>query len=170
MSILLLQHVAGTFKTIPVTAQTTVSDVISAALEKFGLKGANEHDFFLTEVHLTQGVHERRMEHIDCPWKSLMDTRKKSVRKMKLTRFYLRQNLEPLGSVCNSVGSLPVGLEPSKCKTLIGDILGETMEYCEMKSVFPSYGELLDSKVQCMNLFTQDLVLLKFITPPLILA
>ncbi|PFX14998.1 Diacylglycerol kinase theta [Stylophora pistillata] len=85
-------------------------------------------------------VHERRMEHNDCPWKSLMGSRKKSVRKMKLTRFYLRQNLEPLGSVCICVGSLPVGLEPSKYKTLIGDILGETMEYCEMKKVFPSYG------------------------------
>ncbi|PFX11596.1 hypothetical protein AWC38_SpisGene24605 [Stylophora pistillata] len=31
-------NAAGTFKTIPVTAQTTVTDVISAALEKFGLK------------------------------------------------------------------------------------------------------------------------------------
>lgn len=29
---------AGTFKIIPVTAQTTVTEVISAALEKFGLK------------------------------------------------------------------------------------------------------------------------------------
>ena len=44
------------------------------------------------------------------------------------------------------------------------------MKYCEMKSVFPSYGELLDSKVQCMNPFTQDFVLLQFRTHPLDLA
>ena len=53
----------------------------------------------------------------------------KSVRKMKLTRFYLRRNLEPLGSVCICVGSLPVGLDTSKYKTLIGDVLGES-EFC----------------------------------------
>ena len=53
----------------------------------------------------------------------------KSVRKMKLTRFYLRRNLEPLGSVCICVGSLPVGLDTSKYNTLIGDVLGES-EFC----------------------------------------
>ncbi|XP_078382985.1 diacylglycerol kinase theta-like isoform X2 [Oculina patagonica] len=151
-------NVSSTFKTIPVTAVTTVKDVIQIALEKFGLKGANPDNFSLTEVHLNQGVmksmsktcnkpskdrnvvQERRMEYNDCPWKTLMDVRKKSIRKMKLTRFYLRQNLEPLGSVCICVGSLPTGLDSSKYETLISDILGETMQFCEVKSVFPSYG------------------------------
>ena len=45
---------------------------------------------------------------------------------MKLTRFYLRQNLEPLGSVCVCVGSLPSGLEANKYKAIIGGILGES--------------------------------------------
>lgn len=45
---------------------------------------------------------------------------------MKLTRFYLRQNLEPLGSVCLCVGSLPTGLDSCKYETLISDILGES--------------------------------------------
>ncbi|KAJ7358720.1 hypothetical protein OS493_022164 [Desmophyllum pertusum] len=133
-------NVSSTFKTIPVTAVTTVTEVIQSALEKFGLKDANTDDFSLTEVHLNQGVHERRMEYNDCPWKTLMDVRKKSIRKMKLTRFYLRQNLEPLGSVCVCVGSLPTGLDTSKYETLISDILGETMQFCEVKSVFASYG------------------------------
>ncbi|XP_066023525.1 uncharacterized protein [Pocillopora verrucosa] len=62
----------------------------------------------------------------------------KSLRKMKLTRFYPRQNIEPLGSVCICVGSLPVGLDTSKYKILIGNVLGETMEFCEVKSVFSS--------------------------------
>ncbi|XP_027044816.1 diacylglycerol kinase theta-like isoform X2 [Pocillopora damicornis] len=157
-------NATGTFKIIPVTAQTTVTEVISAALEKFGLKDANENDFSLTEVNLTQGVHERRMEHNDCPWKSLMDIRKKSVRKMKLTRFYLRRNLEPLGSVCICVGSLPVGLDTSKYKTLIGDVLGEIMEFCEVKSVFSSYGMVFvffpaaDTAADAVNKFKSSTV------------
>ncbi|XP_068736366.1 diacylglycerol kinase theta-like isoform X2 [Montipora capricornis] len=133
-------NVTSMFKTIPVTAVTTVSDIISIALEKFGLKGESPEEFSLTEVHLDHGVQERRLEKSDCPWKMLMDIRKKSIRKMKLTRFYLRQNLEPLGSVCICVGSLPTGLESSKYGTLIREILGETAQFCEVQSVFPSYG------------------------------
>ena len=54
----------------------------------------------------------------------------KSVRKMKLTRFYLRQNKEPSGSLCIiCIGSLPVGLDTSKYKILIGNILGES-KFC----------------------------------------
>ena len=53
----------------------------------------------------------------------------KSVRKMKLTRFYLKQNIEPLGSLCICIGSLPVGLDTSKYKILIGNILGES-KFC----------------------------------------
>ena len=48
---------------------------------------------------------------------------------MKLTRFYLRQNIEPLGSLCICIGSLPVGLDTSKYKILIGNILGES-KFC----------------------------------------
>lgn len=133
-------NVTSVFKTIPVTAVTTVAEVIRVALDKFGLKGESPEDYSLTEVHLNHGVQERRMEDSDCPWKTLMDLRKKSIRKMKLTRFYLRKNLEPLGSVCICVGSLPTGFEPSKYETLISDILGETAQFCEVKSVFSSYG------------------------------
>ena len=50
----------------------------------------------------------------------------KSIRKMKLARFYLRQNLEPLGKVSLCVGSLPTGLESSKYRTLITDVLGKS--------------------------------------------
>ena len=45
---------------------------------------------------------------------------------MKLSRFYLRQNLEPLGEVSLCVGSLPTGLESSKYGTLITDMLGKS--------------------------------------------
>lgn len=138
-------NVSAMFKTIPVTAITRVTDVIQIALEKFGLKDANPDDFSLTEVHLNYGVQERRMDHNDCPWKTLVDIRKKSIRKMKLTRFYLRQNLEPLGNVCICVGGLPTGLESTKYQDLLSDILGETAQYCKMKSVFPSYGMLFVS-------------------------
>ncbi|KAM7435763.1 hypothetical protein ABFA07_014370 [Porites harrisoni] len=138
-------NVSAMFKTIPVTAITRVTDVIQIALEKFGLKDANPDDFSLTEVHLNYGVQERRMDHNDCPWKTLVDIRKKSIRKMKLTRFYLRQNLEPLGNVCICVGGLPTGLESTKYQDLLSDILGETAQYCKMKSVFASYGMLFVS-------------------------
>ncbi|CAH3015343.1 unnamed protein product [Porites evermanni] len=138
-------NVSAMFKTIPVTAITRVTDVIQIALEKFGLKDANPDDFSLTEVHLNYGVQERRMDHNDCPWKTLVDIRKKSIRKMKLTRFYLRQNLEPLGNVCICVGGLPTGLESTKYQDLLSDILGETVQYCKMKSVFASYGMLFVS-------------------------
>lgn len=138
-------NVSAMFKTIPVTAITRVTDVVQIALEKFGLKDANPDDFSLTEVHLNYGVQERRMDHNDCPWKTLVDIRKKSIRKMKLTRFYLRQNLEPLGNVCICVGGLPTGLESTKYQDLLSDILGETAQYCKMKSVFASYGMLFVS-------------------------
>jgi len=133
-------NVTSMFKTIPVIAVTTVSEIINIALEKFGLKGASPEDYTLTEVHLNQGVQERRMDKSDCPWKILLNIRKKSVRKMKLSRFYLRQNLEPLGEVSLCVGSLPTGLESSKYGTLITDMLGKTAEFCKVQSVFPSFG------------------------------
>ncbi|XP_067048570.1 diacylglycerol kinase theta-like isoform X1 [Acropora muricata] len=133
-------NVTSMFKTIPVTAVTTVSEIINVALEKFGLKGASPEDYTLTEVHLNEGVQERRMDKSDCPWKILLNIRKKSVRKMKLSRFYLRQNLEPLGEVSLCVGSLPTGLESSKYGTLITDMLGKSAEFCKVQSVFPSFG------------------------------
>lgn len=133
-------NVTSMIKTIPVTAVTTVSEIINVALEKFGLKGASPEDYTLTEVHLNEGVQERRMDKSDCPWKILLNIRKKSVRKMKLSRFYLRQNLEPLGEVSLCVGSLPTGLESSKYGTLITDMLGKTAEFCKVQSVFPSFG------------------------------
>lgn len=42
---------AGTFKIIPVTAQTTVTEVISAALEKFGLKVCLEFQCVFSSIY-----------------------------------------------------------------------------------------------------------------------
>ena len=84
----------------------------------------------------------------------------KSVRKMKLTRFYLRRNLEPLGSVCICVGSLPVGLDTSKYKTLIGDVLGES-EFCFLC--------LSDASKQVSLIYERlmNIIMLCVLSPPL---
>ncbi|EDO34591.1 predicted protein [Nematostella vectensis] len=115
------------FKTLPVIASTSVSDIISVAMKKFGIWNQNQEDYALTEVHLIKGVQERVMEAHECPWKTLMDIRKQSIRDMKLTRFYLRRRNSPLGPVTMCIGDLPTSMDRSKYEIMLNGVLGERM-------------------------------------------
>ena len=75
---------------------------------------------------------------------------------MKLSRFYLRQNLEPLGEVSLCVGSLPTGLESSKYGTLITDMLGK----CKCRHAVFYFSVLSFCKiVTCLQIvFLQEII------------
>ncbi|XP_032230180.2 diacylglycerol kinase theta [Nematostella vectensis] len=128
------------FKTLPVIASTSVSDIISVAMKKFGIWNQNQEDYALTEVHLIKGVQERVMEAHECPWKTLMDIRKQSIRDMKLTRFYLRRRNSPLGPVTMCIGDLPTSMDRSRYEIMLNSVLGELSESCEFKNIYPTYG------------------------------
>ena len=55
-----------------------------------------------------------------------------------MTRFYLRQNLEPLGSVCLCVGDFPINLDTSRYEALLNDVLGDSKYFPFVRQCFIS--------------------------------
>lgn len=63
---------ADIFRTIPVTSDTSVEEIMVSALDKFGLDASDINKFRLSEVTLDKGsVHERVMDNQECPWELL---------------------------------------------------------------------------------------------------
>ena len=110
---LAMDREGSSFKTIKVQCTTTVAEVVKNALTKFVLMDKKPEDFFLVMTHLFDGVNERIMDDDECPWKILTDMKRKSIREMKFTRFYLRPIHEPASGVILCVSNLPMMLGTS---------------------------------------------------------
>ncbi|CAB4002676.1 diacylglycerol kinase theta isoform X4, partial [Paramuricea clavata] len=108
---LAIERDGSSFKTIKVQYATNVADVIKNALIKFCLEDRRPEDFSLVMTHLFDGVRERAMQTDECPWKILTEMKRRSIREMKFTRFYLRPIYEPASNVILCVSNLPMMLK-----------------------------------------------------------
>ncbi|XP_046839229.1 diacylglycerol kinase theta-like [Xenia sp. Carnegie-2017] len=108
---LAMDRATSSFKTIKVQASTTVNEVISKSLLRFSLEEKKPEDFVLIITTLFDGVKERAMSGDEFPWQILTQMKRKSIREMKFTRFYLRPIDEPSGNVILCVSNLPMMLK-----------------------------------------------------------
>ncbi|KAK3861741.1 hypothetical protein Pcinc_028776 [Petrolisthes cinctipes] len=128
---------------LPVTSQTTVSNVITMALSKFGLNEAQADDYHLVEVMLDKGVSERVMECVERPWELLKAVARDSVRQMEMTRFYLQLSKDPHGpSIALFVGNLPPNLSQRQYEKILLEFLGG-LKYSCIGPIYYEYGSMV---------------------------
>ncbi|RWS29494.1 diacylglycerol kinase theta-like protein [Leptotrombidium deliense] len=120
-------NVNDTFRVISVTNDTSVDDVMKAALDEFGLDAKDINRHRLVEVSLDKGaVHERTMDNQECPWEIIKNVARESVKQKENTRFYLQTKDEVYCSnVAVFVGNLPSNLNQRQYEKILVDILGK---------------------------------------------
>ncbi|XP_028405836.1 diacylglycerol kinase theta-like [Dendronephthya gigantea] len=135
---LAMDREGSSFKTFKVQSTTTVEEVVKNAITKFSLENKNPEDFSLIITHLYDGVNERVMEEDECPWKILTEMKRRSIREMKFTRFYLRPAYEPSSSVVLCVSNLPMMLRPDTYPSF----LKEHLQHGDftIEALYPSSG------------------------------
>ncbi|XP_076356051.1 diacylglycerol kinase theta-like isoform X1 [Tachypleus tridentatus] len=139
--------VTETYVTVPVTADTSVEEIMVQALENLGLDSTNLNRFRLNEVSLDRGsVHERIMDNQECPWELLRNLARESIRQMNLTRFYLQQKDESSGTtVALFIGNLPPNLSQRQYEKILIDMLGKPYRFKQIGPIYYEYGSLIVS-------------------------
>ncbi|CAG2179100.1 unnamed protein product, partial [Oppiella nova] len=120
-------NVTDTYRVIPVTLDTSVEDVMIAALDQFGLDSGDLNRYRLVEVSLDKGsVHERTMDNTESPWAIIKSLARDSIRQKDNTRFYLQQVDEVYCSnVAIFVGNLPPNLSQRQYERILVELLGK---------------------------------------------
>ncbi|UYV75005.1 DGKQ, partial [Cordylochernes scorpioides] len=134
-----------TFRSIPVTSDTTVEDVMAAALSKFGLDVNDIVKYRLSELTLDRGsVHERVMDDQEGPWDILKNTARESIRQKELTRFYIQKKENVRSSiVALFVGNLPPNLSQRQYETVLVELLGKPYKFRQIGPIYYEYGSLI---------------------------
>uniref|UniRef100_K1RVA4 Diacylglycerol kinase n=1 Tax=Magallana gigas TaxID=29159 RepID=K1RVA4_MAGGI len=117
-------RVSGSYKNIEIGSDMTCVDVIREALQKFGVEDVVPETFNLIEVLLDKGVNEQVLPSDARPWQILQKSRKDSLQRNRMTRFYLKQREDPHGpSISLFVGNLPTGLAQRQYEKLLLDFI-----------------------------------------------
>ncbi|RWS13942.1 diacylglycerol kinase theta-like protein [Dinothrombium tinctorium] len=137
-------NVNDTYRVIPVTNDTSVDDVMIAALNEFGLDAKDINRHRLVEVSLDKGaVHERTMDNQECPWEIIKNVAR-SVKQKENTRFYLQTKDEVYCSnVAVFVGNLPPNLNQRQYEKILVDVLGKPYKYRQVGPIYYEYGSLI---------------------------
>ncbi|KAK2153007.1 hypothetical protein LSH36_311g03008 [Paralvinella palmiformis] len=136
------------FKHVPVTSDTTVTETIAKAIEKFGSEVNSEETdpskYKLIEVHLDRGVSEREMDPDERPLKTAQESRRESLRQYRMTRFYIKQKEDPHGSqIAMFVGNLPTSLSQLQYEKILLDIIGKENKWSGFDVIYYEYGALV---------------------------
>lgn len=135
-----------TYCSVPVTSDTSVSDIMKEALDKFRLRTNDLNRYRLVEVSLDKGssVHERTMDNQECPWEIIKNVARESVRQKENTRFYLQQQDEVYcSSVAIFVGNLPCNLSQKQYESMIMDQLGKPYRFKQINPIYYEYGSCI---------------------------
>lgn len=135
-----------TYCNVPVTNDTSVSECMREALDKFRLRQTDLARYRLVEVSLDKGssVHERTMDNQECPWEIIKNIARESVRQKENTRFYLQQQDEVYcSSVAIFVGNLPSNLSQKQYQTIVLGILGKPYRFKQMNPIYYEYGSCI---------------------------
>ncbi|XP_032687981.1 diacylglycerol kinase theta isoform X1 [Odontomachus brunneus] len=137
-------QVSESFCTVPVFEKTTVADLISEALEKFGLQNFNCDDYRCSEILLDRGVTERVLSWDEKPWDIVKQLGKDSIRQMELMRFYLQLKQDPHGpNLALFVGNLPPNLSERSYENMLIEFLGKENRFSSIGPIYYEYGSMV---------------------------
>lgn len=135
-----------TYCNVPVTSDSSVSDVMRDALDKFKLRTTDLNRYRLVEVSLDKGssVHERTMDNQECPWEIIKNVARESVRQKENTRFYLQQQDEVYcSSVAIFIGNLHTNLSQKQYEHMLTSVLSKPYRFKEISIIYYEYGSLI---------------------------
>ncbi|EFN68794.1 Diacylglycerol kinase theta [Camponotus floridanus] len=137
-------QVSESFCIVPVTEATSVADLISEALEKFGLENFNCDDYRCSEILLDRGVTERVLSWDERPWDIVKKLGKDSIRQMELMRFYLQLKQDPHGpNLALFVGNLPPNLSERSYENMLIEFLGKENRFSLIGPIYYEYGSMV---------------------------
>ncbi|XP_072765848.1 diacylglycerol kinase theta isoform X5 [Anoplolepis gracilipes] len=137
-------QVSESFCIVPVTEATTVADLISEALEKFGLQNFNCDDYRCSEILLDRGVTERVLSWDERPWDIVKKLGKDSIRQMELMRFYLQLKQDPHGpNLALFVGNLPPNQSERNYENILIELLGKENRFSLIGPIYYEYGSMV---------------------------
>ncbi|XP_028026114.1 diacylglycerol kinase theta isoform X3 [Bombyx mandarina] len=138
-----------TFVTVPCCGDDTVSDLMAAALERFGLNPCTASDYRCSEILLDRGgencnLSERVLEEEERPWRIVVRLARESVRRMELARFYLQPRRDPHGpTLALFVASLPPGLSERNYENILVEFLGTENKFTSIGPIYYEYGSMV---------------------------
>nr|XP_022288117.1 diacylglycerol kinase theta-like isoform X3 [Crassostrea virginica]XP_022333680.1 diacylglycerol kinase theta-like isoform X3 [Crassostrea virginica] len=137
-------RVSGSYKNIEIDSDMTCVDVIREALQKFGVEDVDPETFNLIEVLLDKGVNEQVLPSDARPWQILQKSRKDSLQRNRMTRFYLKQKEDPHGpSISLFVGNLPTGWAQRQYEKLLLDFITPENKWSYFDVIYYEYGSLV---------------------------
>ncbi|XP_028173215.1 diacylglycerol kinase theta isoform X6 [Ostrinia furnacalis] len=134
-----------TFVTVVCRGDDAVTDLMAAALERFGLDPTTAaNDFRCSEILLDRGVSERVLEEDERPWRIVVRLARESVRRMELARFYLQPRRDPHGpTLALFVASLPPGLSERNYENILVEFLGTENKFTSIGPIYYEYGSMV---------------------------
>ncbi|CAB0040251.1 unnamed protein product [Trichogramma brassicae] len=137
--------VSEAFCTVPVTKDTSVSDLIQEAITRFQLESDNCENYRCSEILLDRGaVTERVLEREEQPLEIYKLLGKDSIRQMELMRFYLQLKQDPHGpNIALFVGNLPPGLSERQYENMLMDFLGKENRFSSIGPIYYEYGSMV---------------------------
>uniref|UniRef100_A0A1I7ZXI1 diacylglycerol kinase (ATP) n=1 Tax=Steinernema glaseri TaxID=37863 RepID=A0A1I7ZXI1_9BILA len=136
-------RVPVTFCAITVTKETLVQDVISEALQSFGLDGLTWNRYNLIEVSLDRGVAERTANPQENMLQLVRNLRKDSLRRYHVVRFYVQEKEDPHDHAV-FVGNLPVSLAQRQYERILLKLLGaKEKPFTAIGPIYFEYGSLV---------------------------
>ncbi|XP_023315181.1 diacylglycerol kinase theta isoform X3 [Trichogramma pretiosum] len=137
--------VSEAFCTVPVTRDTSVSDLIQEAITRFQLESDNCENYRCSEILLDRGaVTERVLERDEQPLEIYKLLGKDSIRQMELMRFYLQLKQDPHGpNIALFVGNLPPGLSERQYENMLMDFLGKENRFSSIGPIYYEYGSMV---------------------------
>ncbi|ODN01016.1 Diacylglycerol kinase theta [Orchesella cincta] len=136
---------AQSLATVHVTDETTVSELIAAALDQFGLDSEDQSIYRLLKVVIERGgVKEGVLELDEKPWLMLKEHARDSVRQMEHVRFHMQMAEDPHGStVAIYVGNLTPNLNQRQYENILIEYLGRENKFCSIGPIYYEYGSLV---------------------------
>ncbi|XP_017770356.1 PREDICTED: diacylglycerol kinase theta isoform X2 [Nicrophorus vespilloides] len=137
-------QVSQAFCTVPVDSNTTVADLISESLQRFGLVDIQCEDYRCSEVLLDRGVTERVLSWNERPWEIMKQLGRDSIRQMELMRFYLQLKQDPHGpNLALFVGNLPPNLSERNYENILTEFLGKENKFSKIGPIYYEYGSMV---------------------------
>ncbi|XP_058464786.1 diacylglycerol kinase theta isoform X4 [Malaya genurostris] len=137
-------QVENAYVNVPVDNDTTVKDLISESLKKFGLQEHHIEDYRCSEILLDRGVTERVLSWNERPWEIMKQLGKDSIRQMEMMRFYLQLKQDPHGpNLALFVGNLPPGLSQRNYEHILTEFLGFENKFSSIGPIYYEYGSLV---------------------------
>lgn len=132
------------YVTVQVENDTTVKELIRAALDRFELQEHQVDDYRCSEILLDRGVTERVLSWNERPWEIMKQLAKDSIRQMELMRFYLQLKQDPHGpNLALFVGNLPPGLSQRNYEQILTEFLGAENKFSSIGPIYYEYGSLV---------------------------